>query len=178
MSDELKSLGANVFERNFSLTSILYCGKITGFPVTPTCPSDRQSVIDAAKAAADKAAADLKAKQEGEMKAAADKAAAELKAKQEAEAKAATEKAALGKAQSELAAANTALADSQKVNREQAARISSLEMQLKAVSESVTALQTQVSQLNSKLVAALAGQNAVNAKLKKVCSSKPKPKGC
>jgi hypothetical protein len=126
------------------------------------------------KAAADaKAAADLRAKQEAEAKAAA-----ELKAKQEADAKTATEKAALGKAQSELAAANAALADAQKVNREQAARISSLEMQLKAVSESVTALQTQLSQLNSKLVAALAGQNAVNVKLKKVCSVKPKPKGC
>jgi myosin heavy subunit len=120
-----------------------------------------------------KAAAELKAKQEAEAKAAA-----ELKAKQEADAKTATEKAALGKAQSELAAANAALADAQKVNREQAARISSLEMQLKAVSESVTALQTQLSQLNSKLVAALAGQNAVNVKLKKVCSVKPKPKGC
>ena len=44
-----------------------------------------------AKAAADKAAAELKAKQEAEAKAAADKAAAELKAKQEAEAKAAAE---------------------------------------------------------------------------------------
>ena len=41
-----------------------------------------------------------------------------------------------------------------------------------------SALQNQVSQLNSKLAAALAGQNAANAKLKKVCSAKPKPKGC
>ncbi|MEI7541025.1 MAG: hypothetical protein WCJ89_06065, partial [Actinomycetes bacterium] len=49
------------------------------------------------KAAADKAAADLKAKQEAEVKAAADKAAAELKAIQDAEAKAAADKAAASK---------------------------------------------------------------------------------
>jgi hypothetical protein len=144
-----------------------------------------------------KAAAELKAKQEADAKAAAElkakqeaavKAAAELKAKQEADAKAAAElkakqdaaadKAALAKAQVELTAANTALSDSQKVNREQAARINSLEEQFRALSESVSAFQNQVSQLNSKLLAALAGQNVANAKLKKVCSAKPKPKGC
>jgi hypothetical protein len=141
-----------------------------------------------AKAAADvKAAAELKAKQEAAVKAAAElkakqdadaKAAAELKAKQDAEAKAAADKAALVRAQSELTAANAALADSQKINREQAAKISSLEEQFKVLSESVATVQNQLSQLNSKLVAALAGQNAANAKLKKVCSAKPKPKGC
>jgi hypothetical protein len=116
-----------------------------------------------------KAAAELKAKQEADAKAAA-----ELKAKQDA----AADKAALAKAQVELTAANTALSDSQKVNREQAARMNSLEEQFRALSESVSAFQNQVSQLNSKLLAALAGQNVANAKLKKVCSAKPKPKGC
>ena len=144
-----------------------------------------------------KAAAELKAKQEAEAKAAAElkakqeaeaKAAAELKAKQEAEAKAAAElkakleaaadKAALAKAQSELSEANAALADSQKVNREQAARIISFEEQFEALSELVATVQNQLAQLNRKLAAALAGQNAANAKLKKVCSAKPKPKGC
>ena len=119
-------------------------------------------------AAAAKAAAELKAKQEAEAKAAA-----ELKAKQEAEAKAA-----LAQAQFELAAASAALADSQKVNSEQTARINSLEEQFRALSELVSASQNQITQLNSKLLAALAGQNAANAKLKKVCSAKPKPKGC
>ena len=47
-----------------------------------------------ANAAADKAATELKAKQEADAKAATDKAAADLKAKQEADAKAATDKAA------------------------------------------------------------------------------------
>jgi hypothetical protein len=136
-----------------------------------------------AKAAADKAAAELKAKQEAEAKVAA-----ELKAKQEAEAKAAADlkakqdaaadKAALAKAQSELAAANAALADSQKVNREQAARITSFEEQFKVLSESVATVQNQLSQLNSKLVAALTGLNTANAKIKKICAAKPKPKGC
>ena len=128
-----------------------------------------QSALMAKEAeAAAKAAAELKAKQEAEAKAAA-----ELKARQETEAKAA-----LAQAQFELAAANAALADSQKVNSEQTARINSLEEQFRALSELVSASQNQITQLNSKLLAALAGQNAANAKLKKVCSAKPKPKGC
>ena len=134
-----------------------------------------------------KAAAELKAKQEADAKAAAElkakqeaeaKASAELKAKQEAEAKVTADKAALAKAQSELTAANAALADAQKVNREQASKISALEEQFRTLSESVSALQSKISQLNSKLVAAGATQKALNTKLKKVCSAKPKPKGC
>jgi len=120
-----------------------------------------------------KAAAELKAKQEAEAKAAV-----ELKAKQEAEAKAAADKAALAKAQSELSAANAALTDSQKVNRELQSQLSAIESQFKLLSDSVAVIQNQLSQLNTKFVAALAGQNAANAKLKKVCSAKPKPKGC
>ena len=114
-------------------------------------------------------AEELKAKQESDAKAAA-----ELKAKQES----AADKAALAEAQSELSAANAALADSQKVNRELQSQLSAIEVQFKLLSDSVTTVQNQLSQLNSKLVAALAGQNAANAKLKKVCSAKPKPKGC
>jgi hypothetical protein len=155
-----------------------------------TCPSTFPN-------AAAKAAIELKAKQDAEAKAAIElkakqdaeaKAAAELKAKQDAEAKAAAElkakqeaaadKAALAKAQSELSEANAALADSQKVNREQAARIISFEEQFEALSELVATVQNQLAQLNRKLAAALAGQNAANAKLKKVCSAKPKPKSC
>ena len=146
----------------------------------------KAAVEQKAKQEADaKAASELKAKQEAESAA---KAAAELKAKQEADAKAAAElkakqdaaadKAALAKAQSELAAANAALADSQKVNREQAARITSFEEQFKVLSESVATVQNQLSQLNSKLVAALSGLNTANAKIKKICAAKPKPKGC
>ena len=154
------------------------------------------SEIKAKQEAAVKAAAELKAKQEAEAKAAAelkarqeaDAKAAALKAKQEADAKAAAElkakqdaaadKAALAKAQSELVAANAALADAQKVNRELQTKLNSVEAQFKLLSDSVSVIQGQVSQLNSKLAAALAGQNAANAKLKKVCSSRPKPKSC
>lgn len=106
------------------------------------------------------------------------KAAAELKSKQEAESKAAADKAALAKAQSELVAANAALEDAQKVNRELQTKLNSVEAQFKMLSDSVSLIQGQVSQLNSKLTSALAGQNAANAKLRKVCSVKPKPKGC
>ena len=134
-----------------------------------------------------KAAAELRAKQEADAKAAAElrakqeadaKVAAELRARQEAAAKAAADKAALSKAQSELVAANAALADSQRINRELQTQLNSVEAQFKLLSESVSMIQGQVSQLNSKLAAALAGQNALTAKLKKVCSAKPKPKGC
>jgi len=135
VSDGLKSLGANVFERNYSLTSILYCGKITGFPITPTCPPERQAVIDAAKATADKviadakAAAELKAKQEAEAKAAADKviadakAAAELKAKQEAEAKASAELKAKQEAELKAAAELKAKKDAEEAAAKVAAEL-------------------------------------------------------
>ena len=82
------------------------------------------------------------------------------------------------KAQNELAEARTALADSQKVNREQAARITSFEEQFKVLSESVATVQNQVSQLNTKLSTALKSLNTANAKIKKICAAKPKPKGC
>ena len=133
---------------------------------------DAESYLAGIKIAEAKAAAELKANQEAEAKA------AELKAKEEAEAKAAADKAALAKAQSELAAANAALADSQRVNRELQTQLNSVEAQLKLLSNSVSVIQGQVSQLNSKLATALAGQSAANAKLKKVCSAKPKPRGC
>lgn len=63
LPDELRILGSNVFERNYSLTSIIYCGKLTGLPINPTCPPERKRVIDAA---------DLRVKQEAEAKAAAE----------------------------------------------------------------------------------------------------------
>jgi hypothetical protein len=51
--DGLLELGENVFEKNYSLTSILYCGRFSAFlPITPTCPPERQALIDAAAKAA------------------------------------------------------------------------------------------------------------------------------
>jgi hypothetical protein len=62
--DGLLELGDNVFEKNYSVTSILYCGKFAILlPIPPTCPSERKQVIDAAE---------LKAGQEAEAKAAAE----------------------------------------------------------------------------------------------------------
>jgi hypothetical protein len=83
--DGLQTIGTPTFESNYSLNKILFCGNFPmgTFPVSPTCPPERQAIIDAAKAASDaaaKAAAD---------KVAADaKAAADLKARQDAEFKA------------------------------------------------------------------------------------------
>lgn len=45
--DNLEVLGGNAFDRNYSLTSILYCGKLTGFPINPTCPPERKALMEA-----------------------------------------------------------------------------------------------------------------------------------
>ena len=58
------------------------------------------------------------------------------------------------------------------------AQLNSFEAQFKLLSESASSTQSQISQLNSKLTVAVSGQSAAIAKLKKVCSVKPKPKGC
>ena len=155
-----------------------------------------------------KAAADLKAKQEADAKAAAElkakqeadaKAAAELKAKQEADAKAAADKAALLKAQSDLAAANAkaaadrdallksqadlaaanaSLAAAQKTNRDLGAQLAAIESQFLVMSDSISTIQSQVLALNTKLTTTLKSLSTANAKIKKICSAKPKPKGC
>jgi hypothetical protein len=94
LPDGLETIGLPSFESNYSLKKVIFCGSFpTGtFPVATECPPERQAVIDAAKAAAkaaaDKVAAELKAKQEAEAKAIAD-----AKAKQQAEAAAAASEA-------------------------------------------------------------------------------------
>ena len=133
----------------------------------------KAEVEAAAKIAQDKAVADAKATAEAAAKIAQDKAVADAKATTEAAAKAA-----LTQAQIELAAANASLADSQKTIREQAAKIASFEEQFRTLSESVNAMQSQVAQLNSKFVATTSNLKTANAKIKKICSVKPKPKGC
>jgi hypothetical protein len=70
LPDNLISICSTAFERTYSLTRIEYCGKLTSFPITPTCPPERQALIDAAKTAAAKVIAD---------KAVADKAVAVVK---------------------------------------------------------------------------------------------------
>jgi archaellum component FlaC len=65
--DGLTNLGSNVFEKNYSLSSILYCGKLTNFPIIPTCPPERQALINAAKAEADKVIADKAAAAEDKL---------------------------------------------------------------------------------------------------------------
>jgi hypothetical protein len=86
LPEGLETIGIPSFESNYSLNKVIFCGSfpIGTFPVATVCPPERQAVIDAAKAAADKAAAELKAKQDAEAKAVAD-----AKAKQQAEATAA-----------------------------------------------------------------------------------------
>ena len=89
------------------------CGSTNAVPApvpsTTANSIDQAAAIDAAnKAAADKAAADLKAKQEADAKAAADKAAADLKAQQEAAEKAAADLKAQQEADAKAAAEKVA----------------------------------------------------------------------
>jgi hypothetical protein len=140
-----------------------------------TAEADAKATAEAvAKAAADKAATD---KIISDAKSEAASILAEAKAKVAAD-KEAADKAALIQAQLELAAANASLADSQKTIREQAAKIASFEEQFRTLSESVNGMQSQVAQLNSKFVATTSNLKTANAKIKKICSVKPKPKGC
>ena len=136
------------------------------------------TVVTAAKiTAADKAAAELKAKQEAEAKAAA-----ELKAKQEAEAKAAADKAAADKL---LADSNSALAMSQSDLRDANAALVSanaalaqLQTQLSSLNAKMAEMQLQIDSVTAKFTASQKSLATVNAKLKKICAVKPKPKGC
>jgi hypothetical protein len=113
-----------------------------------------------------------------ELEAAEAKAAAELKAKQEAEANAAAEKAALLNIQSDLTAATASLTDAQKTNLNLGAQLKAMEARFLVFSESATTIQNQVSRLNNQLAGALLNLNTANAKIKKICAAKPKPKGC
>ena len=76
LPDGLAQIGIPAFAGNYALTAIYFCGSFPSgtFPITQTCPPDRQAVIDATKkAAADKAVADKAAAD----KVIADKAAAD-----------------------------------------------------------------------------------------------------
>ena len=76
LPDGLRQIGVPAFAGNYALTAIYFCGSFPSgtFPITQTCPPDRQAVIDATKkAAADKAVADKAAAD----KVIADKAAAD-----------------------------------------------------------------------------------------------------
>ena len=129
------------------------------------------------KAAADKVATELKAKQEAEAKAAA-----ELKAKQEADAKAAADKAAADKL---LADSNSALAMSQSDLRDANAALVSanaalagLQTQLSTLNAKMAEMQLQIDSVTAKFTASQKSLTTINAKLKKICAVKPKPKGC
>jgi hypothetical protein len=107
-----------------------------------------------------------------------DKALADAKSAAEAAAKIAQVKVALIKSELELAAANASLAESQKVNRDLRAQLSDVEGQLLGLSASVSTIQTEVLALNTKLSTTLKSLSTANAKIKKICTVKPKPKGC
>jgi hypothetical protein len=119
-----------------------------------------------------------KLKEAAVAKTAAEKLAADLKAKQDSDAKAAADKAALLKSQADLAAANASLAEAQKVNRDLGAQLTAIEGQFLVLSDSISTIQTQVLALNTKLSTTLKSLSTANAKIKKICAAKPKPKGC
>jgi hypothetical protein len=46
LPDGLKVLGEGAIPFTDSLTSIIYCGELTGFPIKPTCPAERRASLD------------------------------------------------------------------------------------------------------------------------------------
>ena len=132
------------------------------------------------KAAAEKIIADAKAAAEkiiSDAQAAADKVAADLKAKQDAEEKAAAIKAA---ADAKLAL-DKALVDLNNANAAQAKAISDskeLQILVDLLKTKIDSFQAQVDSLVSQLATAKKSTTSANALLKKICSAKPKPKGC
>ncbi len=132
------------------------------------------------KAAAEKIIADAKAAAEkiiSDAQAAADKVAADLKAKQDAEEKAAAIKAA---AVAKLAL-DKALVDLNNANAAQAKAISDskeLQILVDLLKTKIDSFQAQVDSLVSQLATAKKSTTSANALLKKICSAKPKPKGC
>ena len=46
LPDGLKVLGEGAIPFTDSLTSIIYCGEMTGFPIKPTCPAERRARLD------------------------------------------------------------------------------------------------------------------------------------
>jgi hypothetical protein len=87
--DTVTEIWFQAFHGNKNLESIIYCGPdIKNLLTSPTCPTDRKAVVDAAnaKAAAEKAAAEkVAAEKVAAAKAAADKAAADQAAAYEAD---------------------------------------------------------------------------------------------
>ena len=123
---------------------------------------------------------DAIALQAAQVKAAADKAVL-LKAQADlaaANAKAAADREALVKSQADLSAANASLAAAQKTNRDLGAQLAAIESQFLVMSDSISTIQSQVLALNTKLTTTLKSLSTANAKIKKICSAKPKPKGC
>ena len=133
-----------------------------------------------AETAADKIVADAKAAAERiitDAKAAVEKAAADLKAKQDAEEKAAALKAAadsklvLDKTLVDLTNANIAQAKAMSESKE-------LQILVDTLKTKIDSFQVQVDSLIGQLAAAKKSATSTNALLKKICSAKPKPKGC
>jgi chemotaxis protein histidine kinase CheA len=151
-------------------------------PSTTTNPTgESTAAVDAAnKAAADKAAADLKAKQEAE--AAEAKAAADLKAKQDAEAKAAADKAAEElkvKQEAEAKAAADKAAEELKVKQEAEAKAAAdkaaEELKVKQEAEEKVAAEKAAADLKAKLEAeakAIADKAAAELKAKQEAEAK------
>jgi len=157
-------------------------------PSTTSSPTNEASAaIDAAnKAAADKAAADLKAKQEAEEKAAADlkarqeaeaeaaadKAAADLKAKQEADAKAAADLKAKQEADAKVAAD---LKAKQEAEAKVAAEKAAADLKAKQEAEAKAAADKAAADLKAKQEAeakAAADKAAADLKAKKAAEAK------
>ena len=74
-------------------------------------------------------------------------------------------------AQSDLRNANLALASANLV-------LGGMQTQMTALNVKIDAMQSQIDAVTAKFTAGQKSLSTVNAKLKKICAIKPKPKGC
>ena len=132
--------------------------KVAAEKIIADAKAAAEKIIADAKAAVEKAAADLQAKQDAEEKAAAIKSAADSKL-------------ALDKALTDLNNANIAQAKAIGESKE-------LQILVEILKTKIDSFQAQVDLLIGQLTVAKKSTVSANALLKKICSVKPKPKGC
>jgi len=164
-----------VCQKAFSPARTWWMDCVTNFNYKSVVATYDKAAAD--KAAADKAAADKVIADAAAAKIAAAKATADAKVKADAAAKAAADKAtadaiaAAAKAKTDLTDATSALAKANLDNK-------TLLAQFDALTLAIDTMKTQVASLTAQVASTQKLLATSNTKITKICSAKPKPKGC
>lgn len=164
-----------VCQKAFGTARAYWMDCVTAFDYKSIIATYDKAAVD--KAAADKAAADKVIADAAAAKIAAAKATADAKVKADAAAKAAADKAtadaiaAAAKAKTDLADTTAALAKANLDNKTLQAQFDALTLATDTIKVQVASLTAQVASIQKLLATS-------NAQITKICSVKPKPKGC